>query len=132
MFAYDAVWLIWDDVDALLVAFHTADVTADTLLSSIEALCKQGDYIMCVLLSVGLNVSFNSAPDLIVHGLVLLFIGVNFTSCFVFLVVVLKNFIIVVNQHFDSNFSVAGIRFIGSHKFDDFRFFFRFFIRFSI
>ena len=31
MFAHDAVWIIWDDVDALLVAFHTADVTADTL-----------------------------------------------------------------------------------------------------
>lgn len=74
---HDAVWLVWDDVDALLAAFHTADVTADTLLSSIEALCKQGDHISCVLLSVSLNVSFNSASDLIVHRLNSLLISVN-------------------------------------------------------
>ena len=76
------MWLIWNNVDALLTAFHTADVAADALLSSIEALSKQGDHIACVLLSISLNVSFNSASDSIVHGLVLLFIDVNFTSCF--------------------------------------------------
>ena len=76
------MWLIWNNVDALLTAFHTADVAADALLCSIEALSKQGDHIACVLLSISLNVSFNSASDSIVHGLVLLFIDVNFTSCF--------------------------------------------------
>ena len=40
---------------------------------------------------------------------------------FVFLVVVLKNFIVVVDQCFDSNIFVAGLCDIRSHKFDNFR-----------
>ena len=45
-----------------------------------QMLAKQGDYITCVLLSISLNVSFNSASDSIVHGLVLLLISINSSS----------------------------------------------------
>lgn len=75
-----AVGFIRNDVDTLLTTLHTANVAADTLFGGIEAFGKQGDYITCVLLSISLNVSFNSASDSIVHGLVLLLISINSSS----------------------------------------------------
>ena len=69
-----------NDVDTLLTTLHTANVAADTLFGGIEAFGKQGDYITSVLLPISLNVSFNSASDSIVHGLVLLLISINSSS----------------------------------------------------
>ena len=71
---------IRNDVDTLLTTLHTANVAADTLFAGIEAFGEQSDYIACLLLPISLNVSFNSASDSIVHGLVLLLISINRSS----------------------------------------------------